>query len=129
MGTRFAATVESSAHAAYKEAIVAAPDDGTVLFAKRIAPVRALRNPWVERVREAEAAGASREALAPIYGTSRSRRGIFEGDLAEGELEMGQSSGLVRELLPAARVVEALVTDFEAALRRIETFAAPRPAP
>ena len=119
VGTRFATTPESSAHAKYKEAVVAAPDSATVLFAKKIAPVRAIKNPWVERVRAAESAGATREALEEVYGTSHSRRGILEGDAEEGELEAGQSSGLIREILPAAEVVRRLVDDFEAAARRI----------
>jgi len=119
VGTRFACTTESSSHPAYKEAVVAANDAATVLFAKRIAPVRAIRNPWVERVRKAEAAGASREELEPIYGRSHSRKGILEGDLEEGELEAGQSSGLIRDVVPAAEVVRRFVVEFEEALARV----------
>jgi len=113
VGTRFAATVESSAHASYKEAIVGAADSGTALFAKKIAPVRALKNRWVEEVRVAESRGATREELEHVYGHSRSRRGILEGDLEEGELEMGQSSGIIRSILTAAEVVKGLVQEFE----------------
>jgi len=119
VGTRFAATTESSAHVGYKEAVVAAPDSATVLFAKRIAPVRAIKNPWVERVRAAEAQGATREELETVYGSSHSRRGILEGDVEEGELEAGQSSGLIREILPAAEVVRRFVAEFEAGARRV----------
>jgi enoyl-[acyl-carrier protein] reductase II len=119
VGTRFAATVESSAHPSYKEAIVGAGDSGTVLFAKKIAPVRALKNRWVEEVRAAEAHGASREELERVYGHSHSRRGILEGDLEEGELEMGQSSGLIREILPAGEVVRRFVQEFEAGAARM----------
>jgi enoyl-[acyl-carrier protein] reductase II len=122
VGTRFAATVESSAHASYKEAIVGARDSGTALFAKKIAPVRALRNRWVDEVRAAESHGASREELERVYGHSRSRRGILEGDLEDGELEMGQSSGLVHEILPAAEVVARLVAEFEEARSRIQSL-------
>jgi len=119
VGTRFAATTESSAHVGYKDAVVAAPDSATVLFAKRIAPVRAIKNPWVERVRAAEAQGATREELETVYGSSHSRRGILEGDVEEGELEAGQSSGLIREILPAAEVVRRFVAEFEAGARRV----------
>jgi len=119
VGTRFAATPESSAHTTYKEAVMAAPDSATVLFAKRIAPVRAIKNPWVERVRAAEAEGATREELETVYGSSHSRRGILDGDAEEGELEAGQSSGLIREILPAAEVVRRFVAEFEAGSRRI----------
>ncbi|HYQ88969.1 MAG TPA: nitronate monooxygenase [Candidatus Binatia bacterium] len=122
VGTRFAATVESSAHASYKEAIVGARDSGTALFAKKIAPVRALKNRWVDEVRAAESHGASREELERVYGHSRSRRGILEGDLEDGELEMGQSSGLVHEILPAAEVVARLVAEFEEARTRIQSL-------
>ncbi len=122
VGTRFAATVESSAHERYKDAIVGAPDSGTVLFAKKIAPVRALKNRWVEEVRVAESLGATREQLEEVYGRSHSRRGILEGDLEEGELEMGQSSGLVREILSASEVVARFVLEFERAKARIQSL-------
>jgi len=122
VGTRFAATTESSAHPDYKQAIVSALDSGTVLFAKKIAPVRALKNRWVEAVRAAESHGATREELEKVYGHSASRRGILEGDLEEGELEMGQSSGLIREILPAAEVVAQFVREFERARAQIQSF-------
>jgi enoyl-[acyl-carrier protein] reductase II len=123
VGTRFACTPESSSHPAYKEAVVAANDGATVLFAKRIAPVRAIKNPWVERVRQAEASGASREELEEIYGRSHSRKGILEGDVAEGELEAGQSSGLIHDVIPAADVVRRFIVEFEEALSRIRSLA------
>ncbi|HET9252461.1 MAG TPA: nitronate monooxygenase, partial [Candidatus Eisenbacteria bacterium] len=115
VGTRFAATPESSSHASYKEAIVRAGDNGTALFARRIAPVRAILNPFVQRVREAEARCAPQEELVLVYGRSASRKGILEGDLENGELEAGQSSGLVREVIPAAEVVRRMVSDYETA--------------
>lgn len=115
VGTRFAATPESSSHEHYKRAIVEAGDSGTALFAKRIAPVRAIINPFVNRVREAEARGAPQDELVAVYGRSASRKGILEGDLMDGELEAGQSSGLIREILPAAEVVRRMVSEYEAA--------------
>lgn len=121
VGTRFACTPESSSHPLYKEAVVAAGDAATVLFAKRIAPVRAIKNPWVDRVRQAEAAGVPREELEEIYGRSHSRRGILEGDLNEGELEAGQSSGLIHDVIPAAEVVRRFVTEYEQALSRVRS--------
>jgi enoyl-[acyl-carrier protein] reductase II len=119
VGTRFAATPESSAHEDYKKAIVGAGDSGTVLFAKKIAPVRALKNHWVDEVRAAESKGATREELEHVYGHHHSRRGILEGDLEEGELEMGQSSGLVRAVMPVADVVKEFVLDYEKGLTRL----------
>jgi enoyl-[acyl-carrier protein] reductase II len=120
IGTRFAATVESSSHPNYKETVVKSPDSATMLFAKKIAPVRAIINPFVQRVREAEARGATREELEVVYGRSASRRGILEGDLEEGELEAGQSSGLIRDIVPAAEVVRRFVEEYEAGLARLE---------
>ncbi len=121
VGTRFACTPESSSHPLYRSAVVAAGDAATVLFAKRIAPVRAIKNPWVERVRQAEAQGATREQLEEIYGRSHSRRGILEGDVDEGELEAGQSSGLIRDIVPAAEVVRRFVEEYEQALSRVRS--------
>jgi enoyl-[acyl-carrier protein] reductase II len=118
VGTRFAATPESSSHENYKRAVVESGDGATVLFAKKIAPVRAIKNPWVERVRAAEAAGATREELMEIYGGKHARRGILEGDLEEGELEAGQSSGLIRDVVPAAEVVRRFVEGYERARSR-----------
>ncbi len=113
VGTRFAATPESSAHENYKRAVVEAGDGATTLFAKKIAPVRAIKNPWVERVREAEAGGATREQLREVYGQKHARQGILEGDTVEGEMEAGQSSGLIRDVLPAAEVVRRFVEEYE----------------
>lgn len=121
VGTRFAATLESSAHENYKRAVVEAGDAATILFAKPIGPVRAIRNPWVERVREAEARGATREELAAVYGQKHSRLGILEGDVVEGELEAGQSSGLIHDVIPAAEVVRRFVEEYQARLRQIPT--------
>ena len=121
VGTRFACTPESSSHPQYKSAVVAASDTATVLFAKAIAPVRAIRNPWVERVRKAEAEGASGDELEQVYGRSHSRRGILEGDLEEGELEAGQSSGLIRDVIPAAEVVRRFVAEYEESLARVRS--------
>lgn len=120
IGTRFAATAESSSHPNYKEAVVQSPDSGTMLFAKKIAPVRAIINPFVKRVREVEAGGATREELEAVYGRSASRRGILDGDLEEGELEAGQSSGLIHDVVPAAEVVRRFVEEYEAGLARLE---------
>lgn len=120
VGTRFAATFESSAHPNYKEAVVEATDSATVLFAKKIAPVRAIKNPWVEEVRAAEDRGATREELDLIYGRSHSKRGILEGDREQGELEAGQSSGLIRDVVSSGEVVQRLVDEYDAARIRLD---------
>jgi enoyl-[acyl-carrier protein] reductase II len=118
VGTRFAATVESSAHENYKRSVVESGDSGTVLTLKKIAPVRMLRNPFAKRAQDAEARGASREDLVALLGTKRERAGIFEGDTVEGEMEAGQSAGLVQEILPAGEVVRRLMAECTDALQR-----------
>jgi enoyl-[acyl-carrier protein] reductase II len=130
VGTRFAATIESSAHREYKEAIVAAEDTGTVLTLKRVTPVRLMKNRFALAALEAERSGATPEQMREMLGAKRERRGIFEGDLDEGELEAGQSSGLVDEILPASEVVARMVAEFRAATDRLGTLAgrmAPNP--
>lgn len=119
MGTRFAATVESSAHDRYKQAVVEARDGDTVLTLKRITPVRMLKTPFALRAQEQESVGASKEDLLQLLGRGREQRGIFEGNWEEGEFEMGQSSGLVREVLPAAEVVRQTMKEFDEAKRNL----------
>jgi enoyl-[acyl-carrier protein] reductase II len=112
LGTRFAATIESSAHEAYKQAVVAAGDGATVLTLKKVTPVRMIRTSFAQRALEAERSGATREELLRLLGEKREMMGIFEGNLDEGELEAGQSSGLVRQILPAEEVVRMLVEEY-----------------
>jgi len=115
IGTAFAATVESSAHERYKQAVVGAHDGATVLTLKKVAPVRMLRTPFALRAIEEEAAGRSKEELRELVGKGRERLGIFEGNWEEGEFEMGQSSGLVKRILPAAEVVRNVMREYDAA--------------
>lgn len=119
MGTRFAATVESSAHDRYKQAVVEAKDGDTLLTLKKVTPVRMLKNPFALKAREGEMAGKSKDELKQILGSGRERKGIFEGNWEEGEFEMGQSSGLVNEILPAAEVVRKTMKEFEEAKNRM----------
>ena len=113
MGTRFAATVESSAHDRYKQSIVEAKDRDTILTLKKITPVRLVKNPFALRAQKEESSGKSKEELLEFLGSGRERKGIFEGNWEEGEFEMGQSSGLVKEILPAAEVVRRTIIEFE----------------
>ncbi len=119
MGTRFAVTIESSSHEKYKNAVIAAGDAGTVLTLKRIAPVRLLKTPFALAALEAERLGASREELDRLLGDKREMLGIFEGNLDEGEFEAGQSSGLVREILPAGEVVRRTMQEYYSAKNRM----------
>jgi enoyl-[acyl-carrier protein] reductase II len=111
VGTRFAATVESSAADRYKQAIIEAGEADTVLTLKSIGPVRMIRNPFAQRCAAAEERGASPDELRELLEEKRERKGIFEGDWAEGQFEAGMGAGLIREILPAATVVERLVQE------------------
>jgi enoyl-[acyl-carrier protein] reductase II len=119
VGTRFAATEESSASQAYKEALLAAGDTGTVLTMRRLAPVRMLRTPFALRAQEAERRGATPEELRELLGEKRERAGIFEGNLAEGMYEAGQGVGLLREILPAGEVVRRMMREYRRTTERL----------
>jgi len=120
VGTRFAATVESSAHEFYKQKIVEAKDGDTVLTYHNILPLRALKNPFMIQVQKEETEkGMTRERMLELHAKGRERKGIFEGNWEEGELEMGQSAGLVKDIIPAAEVVQRMMREFEEAKKRI----------
>ncbi|MGE5313877.1 MAG: NAD(P)H-dependent flavin oxidoreductase [Acidobacteriota bacterium] len=119
IGTAFAATAESSAHERYKQSIIEADDGATVLTMKKVSPLRMLKTPFALKVMEAEAAGRSKEELRELNGKGRERMGIFEGNWEEGEFEMGQSSGLVKEILPACELVRRFIREYEDAKKNI----------
>lgn len=112
MGSRFAASLESSAHKAYKEAVVQAQEGDTVLTLKQLTPVRFIKNAFYEQVKAAEAACASKEELATLLGKGRAKKGIFEGNLEEGEIEVGQVSARISEVLSAADIVASVWREF-----------------
>lgn len=114
VGSRFVATPESSGHAAFKEAVVKAGEGDTQLTLKQLTPVRMLKNRFFSEVQEAEKKGASVEELAKLLGRGRAKKGMFEGDLDEGELEIGQVSALIHEMKPAAEVLEEIYDEFKA---------------
>lgn len=119
IGTRFAASEEASSSPAYKQKIVEAGDTSTVLIMKKLNPVRLLKNKFAEDVQKAESSGATAEELKEILSVKREMKGIFEGDLNEGELEMGQSSGLVRDILPVKEIIKNLLAEYDAAVLKI----------
>ncbi len=119
VGTRFAATVESSSHPNYKQAVVDADDNSTLLTLKKVTPVRLIKNTFALTANERERNGATPEELRELLGTKRERRGIFEGDMEEGEIEAGQASGLVHEILPAAEVVRRMVDGYREVVGRL----------
>jgi enoyl-[acyl-carrier protein] reductase II len=114
MGSRFVCTPEASSHIAFKQAVVAANEGDTALALKKLTPVRLIRNPFYQRVKEAENAGATPEELQNILGRARAKQGMFEGDLAEGELEIGQVSSMINEIKPAAEIVPDIWNEFKA---------------
>jgi enoyl-[acyl-carrier protein] reductase II len=118
IGTRFAATVESSAHQNYKQKIVEAKDDGTVLAFKKIGLVRMIKNDFAIRAVQAENEGWEDKKLMELLGSKREKLGIFEGDETEGELEAGQSSGLINEILSVKELFNKLLLEIETANQR-----------
>ncbi len=111
MGSRFAATFESSAHHSFKNEIVKAGDGATALTLKEITPVRLLKNAFYEKVQNAYQEGADKEELTALLGRGRAKKGMFEGDLNEGELEIGQVSAQINELVSARNVVEQTIRE------------------
>lgn len=116
IGTRFAASMEASSSDVYKNKIVEAKDNDTYLIMKKLNPVRLFKNKFAEEVIKAERSGASTEELTELLGRKREMKGIFEGDLDEGELEMGQSSGLVNDILPVKTIVQKLLKEYNDAV-------------
>lgn len=115
VGSRFVCSPEASSHQHFKEAIVNAHEGDTMLALKKLTPVRLIKNRFYHTVNEAEARGASSEELIGILGRARAKLGMFEGNLDEGELEIGQVSGLIHEIKPAAGIVADLWQEFNAA--------------
>lgn len=112
MGSRFVACEEASSHIDFKNAVINAEEGDTKLSLKQLTPVRLLRNNFFNQVQEAEARGASKDELQAILGRARAKKGMFEGDLQEGELEIGQVSSLLTEILPAGKIVENVWKEF-----------------
>ena len=119
IGSRFAASEESSAHTAFKQKIVEARDGDTKLTLKNIIPVRLIKNEFVRKVEELEARGASREELLELLGRGRAKLGMFEGNTEEGELEIGQVSALIDEIRPAGEIVEEIMREFHQAKQEL----------
>jgi len=116
MGSRFVASEEASSHEAFKKAVLNAQEGDTVLTMKQLTPVRLIRNGFYQQVMAAEQRGASPEELKMLLGRGRARKGMFEGDLEEGELEIGQVSVLVDRILPAEEIVKKVWQEFADAL-------------
>jgi enoyl-[acyl-carrier protein] reductase II len=112
MGSRFVASEEASSHTAFKNAVINTQEGDTVLTMKQLTPVRLIRNSFYRQVKEAEERGASVEELKVLLGRGRAKKGMFEGHLEEGELEIGQVSSLLDRILPAGDIVKKVWDEF-----------------
>lgn len=119
VGSRFVASQESSAHDAFKQAVIQAAEGSTVLTLKEITPVRLIKNPFYAQVETAYAQGAKLEELKVLLGRGRAKKGMFEGDLDEGELEIGQVSAQFSTILPAATIVKDMINEYQSTLEKL----------
>ena len=120
VGSRFVASNEASSHPSFKQEVVRAAEGSTVLTLKEITPVRMLKNSFFQKINSLYQKGTDVEELKLVLGKGRAKRGMFEGDLDEGELEIGQISGLINDILPAAQIVKNLIDEYNQALRLLK---------
>lgn len=115
IGSRFVASHEASANIQFKNAVIASKEGDTKLMLKQLTPVRLLKNDFFEKVQEAELSGASTQDLINLLSRGRAKKGMFEGDLVEGELEIGQVAALIKEIQPAQAIINEIMQEFETA--------------
>ena len=118
IGSRFVASPEASSHHNFKNLVINAQEGDTQLTLKQLTPVRMLRNKFFNQVQQAEQQSASEEQLKALLGRARAKKGMFEGDLVEGELEIGQVSAIIRSIQPAAAIVKEIWEEFETTLQQ-----------
>lgn len=118
MGSRFVACEEASSHIEFKKLVINTQEGDTQLSLKQLTPVRLIKNSFYKQVQEAEQRGATVEELNALLGRARAKKGMFEGDMEEGELEIGQVSALLEEILPAGEIVQRVWAEFREALER-----------
>ena len=123
VGSRFVCSEEASSHINFKQAVTLATEGDTELSIKKIVPVRLLKNSFYQQIKTAESNGASEEELKQILGRGRAKKGMFEGDMQEGELEIGQASCLIKDIKPASVILMEIWNDFSAALTNPLTIA------
>jgi enoyl-[acyl-carrier protein] reductase II len=116
IGSRFVASEEASSHINFKNALINTNEGDTVLTLKQLTPVRLIKNEFYRKVQEAENRGATIEELKNLLGRARAKKGMFEGNLEEGELEIGQVSANIKKILPAAAIVDEIWSEFKLAL-------------
>ena len=122
IGTLFAVSEESSASNAFKQLCVDLGEDGTMLALKKISPTRLIKNELFAKIAEAESRGAEADELRELLGRAASKRGIFEGDLENGELEIGQIASTIKEVKPVAQIMHELITDFHTTQSKIQSL-------
>ena len=122
VGSRFVASEESSAHQAFKQVVVDAKEGDTQLTLKELAPVRLIKNKFYNDLQELYKTGPTTEQLKELLGRARAKRGMFEGDLEDGELEIGQITGLIHNIKPVAQIVKEMVAEFNEAKIQVNSF-------
>ncbi len=122
VGSRFVASEESSAHQAFKQVVVDAKEGDTQLTLKELAPVRLIKNKFYNELKELYKTAPTPEQLKELLGRARAKRGMFEGDLDDGELEIGQISGLIHDVKPVSKIVEDMVKEFEHAKQKMDAL-------
>lgn len=120
VGSRFVASEESSAHQSFKEVVVDAKEGATHLTLKELAPVRLIKNKFYNDIVELYKTSPTPEDLKVLLGRARAKRGMFEGDLEEGELEIGQIAGLIHDIKPVAKIVEDMLSEYEIAKKQVK---------
>lgn len=122
VGSRFAASLESSAHENFKKTIIEVQEGGTQLTLKELAPVRLVKNKFYQDLQDLYKKCPTKEELSKFLGRARAKRGMFEGDLIEGELEIGQIAGLIHQIKPTEEIIVEMMTDFEKARKEVQSF-------
>jgi len=122
IGSRFVASEESSAHVEFKQMVVEAKEGDTQLTLKELAPVRLIKNEFFKQVQDLYKTTPTIEQLKELLGRARAKRGMFEGDLKEGELEIGQISGLIHDIKPVEKIVKDIIKEFEESKKRVSTL-------
>jgi len=122
IGSRFIASEECSAHINFKNKVLTADEGETALTLKELTAVRMMKNEFYQKIQKAYAENASKEELKDLLGRGRAKKGMFEGDLAEGELEVGQVSAMINKIMPVADIIDELVQEFEAEKGRVPSL-------
>jgi enoyl-[acyl-carrier protein] reductase II len=122
IGSRFVTSTESSAHENFKQYIITSQEGDTMLTLKELTPVRLLKNEFYAKLQSAYQDGADKEKLTEILGRGRAKKGMFEGDLVDGELEIGQIAGLIEKIIPAGEIVQEMMTEFHQVLNEQKNY-------